>query len=478
MCSKPAARLSLRGKVLAVLLPGLVLIVGAELWLTRLDALDAANAAFDRSLLGAIKSVEANTSTASGGLSVELPYRLFEFFQLTARGAVHFRVASADGLVEIGSPDLPQPDETPAPGVPVFHDAVYLGEPVRVGTFVSTPGAGSAAAVGGAAPQQLVIQVAESVASRRAFTRSFVLRAAARDALVLSLIGVSIAVLLALLLRPVSRLAAQVRARQPSDLRPLEERDLPGDIQPLVDAVNQQLARTQQLMERQRQFLDDASHQLRTPLATLHAQVGYALRATAPDEVAATLVSIAQQLEHATRSTNQLLVLARADATAPSPERFDLGALVHEVGTRLLPLAAARRLDFGIAVPDTPCPCDGERQLLAEALSNLAHNAIAYTAHGGHVTLQAACDAEGCSLQVLNDGAPVPPQVLQHLGERFVRGDVRGDAQPPGSGLGLAIARTIVERHGGWLRLERQEPPGAAACNRAWLWWPRAGAAA
>lgn len=460
MSSKQKTGLSLRGKVLAVLLPGMLLIIGAELWMTRIDAIDAANAAFDRSLLGAIKSVELNTSTASGGLSIELPYRLFEFFQLTARGTVYFRVATADGLVEIGTPDLPRPDELPPSGTPVFQDASYMGEEVRVGTYVrqlDPPLASSGV-------QELVIQVAETVESRRAFTRSFILRTAVRDALVISLIGITIAVLLTLLLRPVSRLAAQVTSRQPSDLRPLEERDLPRDIQPLVDAVNQQLARTQQLMERQRQFIDDASHQLRTPLATLHAQVGYALREPSPDRVVETLGSISRQLEHATRSTNQLLVLARTDAMAPTPERFDLGELVREVGTRLLSLAAAKRLDFGIDVPAAPCFCGGERQLLFEALSNLAHNAIVYTDEGGQVTLRAGADGAGCRLQVLNSGAPVPEHVVQRLGDRFVKGHDHS-----GSGLGLAIAKSIVERHGGRLWLARvQDPEG----NCASLWWP------
>jgi two-component system sensor histidine kinase TctE len=462
---KQTPRLSLSGNVLAVLLPGLLTIIGAELWLTRLDAIDAANAAFDRSLLGAVKSVELNTSTASGGVSVELPYRLFEFFQLTAHGTVYFRVATADGLVEIGTPDLPQPEERPQPGVPVFHDGRYLGTDVRVGTYIRNlerPLASSGI-------QQLVIQVAETVETRRTFIRSFVLRTAARDALVISLIGLGLAVLLTLLLRPVSRLAAQVTSRQPSDLRPLEARDLPRDVQPLVDAVNQQLARTRELMERQRQFVDDASHQLRTPLATLHAQVGYALREGSREGIVAALASIARQLEHATRSTNQLLALARTDAIAPNPERFELGELLREVGTQLLPLARAKHLDFGIERPPMPCECLGERQLLMEALSNLAHNAITYTDEGGDVTLQAECDAQGHSLKVLNSGAAVPVRVMEELGQRFVKGHGHS-----GAGLGLAIAKSIIERHRGVLTLERDEALGR---NCARLWWPRAEAA-
>ena len=91
--------LSLRRTLLLVLFPGLILVIGAELGLTWRAAVDAANAAYDRSLLGAIKSIDANISTASGGLGVELPYVMLEFFQLTASGQVYYRVATEGGLV-------------------------------------------------------------------------------------------------------------------------------------------------------------------------------------------------------------------------------------------------------------------------------------------------------------------------------------------------------------------------------------------
>jgi two-component system sensor histidine kinase TctE len=446
--------------MLAVLLPGMLAIIGAELWLTRIDALEAANEAFDRSLNGAIRSLDLNVSTASGGLAVELPYRLFEFFQLAARGNVYFRVATTDGLVEIGSPDLPQPQEPVEPGVAVFRDALYFGEPVRVGTYVRP----LEQPVGPGGKQNIVIQVAESLESRRAFTRAFVWRAAARDALVISLVGLTLATLVTLLLRPVSRLAAQVAGRQPSDLRPLDATGLPRDIQPLVDAVNQQLDRTRGLVDRQRAFLDDASHQLRTPLATLHAQVGYALRQSDLREVTSALVSIHDQLEHATRSTNQLLALARSDAMAMNVETFDLNALVREVATRLLPLAKGRGLDFGVEVTDAPCLCSGDRGLLAEALSNIAHNAVKYADDGGQVTLQAARERGDVLVSVTSSGAAMPSAIVNRVGERFVR-----TAGGRGVGLGLAISKSIIERHDGVLEIDH-----GAQGKRVSLRWPAA----
>ncbi|MCM5680196.1 sensor histidine kinase N-terminal domain-containing protein [Schlegelella sp. S2-27] len=456
-------RLSLRQSLLLLLLPTIAAVTTVELWMTRRDALEAANAAYDRSLLGAIKSIDANVSTASGGLAVELPYAQFEFFQLTASGAVHFRVATVDGLVEIGSADLPPPPRPLQLGVPVFYDASYFGDAVRLGAYMRALDRPLSAT----GAQHLVIQVAESIQSREAFTRSFVARAAVRDSVVLLLTAVAIVAMVALGLRPLSRLAEQVRGRTATDLAPLEAQGLPADIQPLVDAINQQLERTQALVRQQRQFLDDASHQLRTPLATLRTQVDYALREPDPAQLRRTLQALSLQIDHATRGTNQLLALARTDTAALQCTGFDIGELVREVAMDLLPRARARGQDFGIDVPAGLAQAKGDRQLLREALTNLADNAIRYTPEGGEITLSAAADRLGCSVAVVDAGPGVSDDELHLLGRRFVRGS---QTAAGGSGLGLAIARSIAERHGGVLQIERRE---SGSGLRVAVWWPR-----
>ncbi len=448
----------LKVRLLALLLPAMALLTGAGLWLTRIDAVTSANAAYDRSLLGAIKSLDLNVSTASGGLAVELPYRLFEFFQLTATGAVYFRVATADGLVEIGHPDLPPPPRPLNLGQPVFYDASYFGESVRVGAYMRPLDSASGA-------QQLVIQVAESTASREQFTASFVRGAAVRDLLLLALLIGAVVLVLSLALRPIGRLAAQIGAREAEDLRPLHATDLPGDIQPLVDAVNQQLERTARFMAERRRFVDDASHQLRTPLATLRAQLDYALRERDAGRTREALAALSAELDHAIRAANQLLTLARSDAEPARMESFDLGELAREVALELLPLARSRGIDFGVDAPAAPLAANGDRALLREALANLVHNAINHGRENGVVTVQAAADSLGCSLGVIDDGPGIEAEIASRLGERFAKG-----RRSRGSGLGLAIARSVVERHGGRLRIET---PEAGTGLRAVLWWPR-----
>lgn len=438
---------TLKARLLGLLLPGMALALAVGLWLTRQQAEQAADAAYDRSLFGAIKGLDLSVSTASGGLSVEQPYALFEFFQLAGDGPVHYRVATDNGLVEIGSPDLPLPPPTLAlkAGEPVFYDATYFGEAVRVGAYERSldPPVGDARTV--------LIQVAEGTVARERFTRAFVRQALWRDASLLGLLALAVMGVSAWALRPVQRLVDATRDRAAEDLRPLPAEDLPADLQPLVATINAQLARTGALVTQRRQFVDDASHQLRTPLTTLRAQLDYALREPDPQRVHEALQALSRELDHATRATQQLLVLARADAGRLVREPFDLGELAREVALALLPQARAAGLDFGVEAPESGAAVAiGDRVQLREALMNLAHNALVHGRAGGQVTVEAHAVADGgWSLGVVDDGPGLDPAVARRLGERFVKG--RGSR---GSGLGLSIARAVIERHGGTLTMQ------------------------
>jgi two-component system, OmpR family, sensor histidine kinase TctE len=449
---------SIRFRLLALLLPTMITVTAASLWLTHTDALNSGNAAYDRSLLGAIKSLDLNTSTASGGLSVELPYRLFEFFELTATGNVYFRVATADGLVEIGHPDLPQPPAPLRTGQPVFYDAVYFGETVRIGAFMRPLQAGSATG------EQLIIQVAESTTSRERFTTELMHRALWRDFWLWAVMGLAVMLGLTRALRPLTRLAAQTRARQVDDLRALPTNGLPHDLLPLVDAVNQQLTRTQNLMAERRAFIDDASHQLRTPLSVLKTQVDYTMRESDPDRQKAAIEALSDELNHAIRATNQLLTLGQSDASRIEHDRFDLGQLVRSVAMALLPLARAKRIDLGVDMPDTALLAQGDRHLLEQALLNITHNAMEHGPQNGTVTLTAGQTQTRQWLQVTDSGPGMPEEVQTRMGQRFVK-----SRRSRGSGLGLAIAHSAMMRHGGKLQ---STPPTPAHGHTVTLEWP------
>lgn len=441
-------RLSLRRALLLILLPGMLVVVGAEMALTWRTAVDATNAAYDRSLFGAVKSIDANISTESGGLGVELPYRMLEFFELTASGQVYYRVATEDGLVEIGNADLPPPQRTLVTGRPQFQDADYYGEPVRVASYarlLAVPLAGQSQ------PQRVVIQVAETLDSRRDFMRQLVLQALARDLLLVLAASGLVALAVAWALRPLTRLGAEVDARSPQDLNPVDTADIPADLRPLVAAINRHVERNRQLTQAQRRFVDDASHQLRTPLTTLATQVGFALRERDPAATADALQAIKTQLDATVRQTNQMLALARSDSAdnpALAGRTLDLGALAERLTRQHWSEARERGIDLGFESAGDALPVLAQADLLQEALSNLLHNALRYTTRGGHVTVRVSGDADRVRLTVADDGPGMPPEERRRAGERFFRGS---QTALPGSGLGLAIVRSIAERHGGTL---------------------------
>lgn len=146
---------------------------------------------------------------------------------------------------------------------------------MRVGSYarlLNQPIAGQAAA------QRVIIQVAETLESRNDFTRVLVLQSVARDLLLVLASTVILVLAVGWALRPLARLRNEVEARSPQDMAPISSNEIPADVRPLVEAINHHIERNQQQAEASRRFIDDASHQLRTPLATLATQVGFALR--------------------------------------------------------------------------------------------------------------------------------------------------------------------------------------------------------
>ncbi|KQT52292.1 MULTISPECIES: ATP-binding protein [unclassified Aureimonas] len=244
--------------------------------------------------------------------------------------------------------------------------------------------------------------------------------------------------------------------REPDDRSRLDTTGLPREVRPLVDAINDLLERHREQGEAQRQFIDDASHQLKTPIAVLRSQVDFALRADDHATARQTLEAMRPIIDRAARMTTQLLALARAknaslmDGSQEAPT--DLCRLLRDVARLHFAEARRMRIDLEVEVPEEPLFARGSEPLLFEAVSNLLDNALKASPRGGSVTLRAgAAASEGLvTAEVLDEGPGMDTVTVTRVGERFGHsGRPEHGSDRSGTGLGLAIVAAIVQAHGG-----------------------------
>jgi two-component system sensor histidine kinase TctE len=432
------------------IVPAIVTAMAATLWFSATGIQEMADSAYDRSLAGAVKAIDANISTESGGVGVELPYNLFEFFQLTAQGKVYFNVSTSDGLVQIGDVLLP---ETPdlASGELRFHDGNYFGEEIRIGALRrpldQTNPAGT----------QITIQVAETKVSRASFQKQLILRAVLRDLTVVAVLTSLLAIGVFIALKPLNRLRETIDAREPDDLTPLAVEALPTEVRPLVESMNRLMERNVDQAEQQRRFLDDASHQLRTPMTILRTQIDYALHQENLDDLRGTLKSLQNVLHRSIRTTNQLLALAKARTaqgtyTYPSAS-LELSETVADTVRMLWPRIRSRRMDCIVEASEPEMTVRANEGFLREAFINIIDNAITYAPEGSLITVSVRREDGDALVAIMDEGPGMDDEEIAFAGTRFRSGKRKAS----GSGLGLAIALTVARASGGTMMVRNRE---------------------
>lgn len=298
----------------------------------------------------------------------------------------------------------------------------------------------------------LTIQVAQPMQVRDSLATTAALRSVLPFLLILPLLGIASWGLVSRGLRPLDRLARDVRTRTPNDLTPLAERDVPEEAQPLVHSLNGLLTRLGQAFETQRVFVADAAHELRTPLAALQIQLQLVERAR--DEVARreAVAELKQGLARAVHVVEQLLTLARQEpgSTEPAQTRVDLTALARQSIADYQALAAEKQIDLGLVADEADTIVPGDADGLRVLLGNLIANGIRYTPTGGRVDVVVRHDDQGTHLDVEDNGPGIPAADRERVFDRFYR---LPGSESSGSGLGLAIVRTIADRHGASVRL-------------------------
>jgi two-component system sensor histidine kinase QseC len=251
-------------------------------------------------------------------------------------------------------------------------------------------------------------------------------------------------------LAPVHVLTSELLERSADDLRPVPAGHAPSELQPMLTAMNGLFARIESTLERERRFTADAAHELRTPLAVLRAQWDVLRGATGEAERSRAAAQLDAGMVRMDRLVTQMLALSRLESTDRLPQANEVHwpPIVEQVMSDMLPLAERRHIELDCDWPaagTTPLPLQGDADLLAVLLRNLLDNAIRYAPERSTVTLR----FDASTLAVENAGAPLSPETLAHLGERFHRIDGHSES---GSGLGVSIVQRIAALHGLALR--------------------------
>ena len=442
--------------LLWLVLPQLVLWMAAA-FVTYNVAARYANRAIDASLLQATRALARQVKPIGNGLFIDFPRAAQDIIEADPDDRVYYMVSQPPGEFILGSRKLPPPPLTGPPklGEPYFYDGMNDKMPIRV--------AGLYLAYGDSKSRQtMLVQIARGRARRDELARSIlgdtVLPLSGLILLMTMIVWAGIRAGLA----PLARMRALVEDRAPNDLTPVRIDAAPQELRSLARALNDLLAAVHESVAAQRRFVNDAAHQLRTPLAGLKSQTELALGENVDAAQQQRLERVHESAVRSAHLVNQLLSLARAEpesALAQHSSRVDLRELAREVTAEWVPKALQAAIDLGLdeAGDDAPAVVvQGHPLLIREALQNLIDNAIRYAGASSEVTVGVWRDGAFGVVQVADTGPGIPPDLHRAVFERFVRATHEGS----GCGLGLAIVKSIAERHAGHVTLASLAPRG------------------
>lgn len=353
-------------------------------------------------------------------------------FNRQARDALSYAIFTPDGKILISDKNN-EAELTYSPGTMSLGDKPQFieGKKWRVLWLVSQD-------------KRFIIAVAQETAYRERLAKNILWDHQVTPwGIMLPVMLIAIFFLISHELAPLKRVSRALKRRAPDDESPIEEKHMPKEVQPFVNALNALFRKTGDLLRRERRFVSDAAHELRSPLTALRVQTEVAqMTASKPEIQKRALGNLTQGIDRASRLVDQLLTLSRLDAHSEIPDReaVDWRTLLEDMRPTFEDTAKAKGTELKIDYHGDAPVTQGNVVLLSLLIRNLVDNALHYTPEGGavHVTLTHE------KLIVEDTGPGVTKEHLARMGERFYR--------PPGqkktgSGLGISIVKQIAELH-------------------------------
>jgi two-component system, OmpR family, sensor kinase len=324
--------------------------------------------------------------------------------------------------------------------------------------------------------QDGVAQAAQRVASRNEMARESAVKVFPPMMLLVVIVGALLVYGLRRGLRSLNEAAIDIAKRSTTALDPIDTRDMPHEIAPLVESINGMIGRVGGAITAQRQFLADAAHELRTPVTAQRLQLQLLQRSTDEASRREAMAELEAGITRSQRLIEQLLHVTRSgpEGEVMRPQLVDLGAVVQGVVGGLSAKADQHGIDLG-ATAAPGIVVEGDREQLALLLENLVENSLRYAPDGSVVDVEVGWREDRAELRVIDNGPGIPESEREHVFARFFRGE--GAAQrsrdKSGSGLGLAIVRAIADRHGASVGLHT---PASGQGLEVRVAWPRSAA--
>jgi two-component system sensor histidine kinase TctE len=410
-----------------------------------------ASEAQDSQLLASAASIVETAAIEDGDLLIDIPYSALSMFGSVSNDRVFYKI-ELNGEFLSGYEKLAVAQEGQ------FADSTFLNTDIRVVSVMRLVGSGPDTS-------ELSVSVAQT---KEGITER--LRSVFRQAAAAGLAFFAAATLLALWVSdrafsPLSRVTASVGRRGPQDLSPIQQ-VVPQEMTPLVGALNDFTRRLKRALDRSEDFIAEAAHRIRTPLAVVRTQADVVFHRSDNPADKDAMRSLIQAVDESSRTAGQLLdhamVNLRTDAL--KTEMFDLSAFLTELIERLRPIAKMREIELHLDT-NTHAQISADSVLLESAFSNVLDNAIKYSPEESVIEVRLLHAGDHLVVEVLDQGPGFVDEVRDGLFNRFQRGKAGQDTI--GSGLGLTIAKDVVEAHNGTILLENRK--GGGACVRLLL---------
>lgn len=446
----PQASGSLRRRLMITLIGGTAVLALVLFYVVRGYAAQIAQNGQDSILEASVSSILDAAVLRDGVVEVDFPYASFSMLDTNQDDRVFYAIYKDDILLS-GYDSLPR--LTPTNDTATSRTASFQGAPVRLS---------SASRVLIGASERTKISV---IVGQTQDALSGTLNTISRN---VAAFGIGFFALVALLsfwatattINPLQRLADSVKRRGPQDLSPFEKQ-VPVEMMPLVSSLNTLMGRLDQSLTQSEDFIAEAAHRVRTPLATVRSYAETTLVRVTKSENRAALRSMIRAIDESSRAAGQLLdhamITFRADHL--DKQRIDLVDLVSELTTRLEPIAHMKDVNLKMTA-NNPVSILGDPILIQNAVRNVIDNALKYSPNDATISITVDKNPRP-RIQICDQGPGFPTSEISTLTNRFARGNNATDIV--GSGLGLTIARDVVAAHDGTLEIFNHQKGGACA---------------